>query len=1574
MKNKFFFTIAIGLFAVGFFVLLSQKQAYAQVCPPGYNVDGTGSYATGPAYSGYNFSFGNPVTGSGSGCYIYRAVDIQNCSVCTDGTNYQQGTDCSSAQRTEVIQAPLACGSCNTDSDCDPGNPSCTFSCDTGGTGYAPGTKHCNVSCPTGGSCVGAGLSCDDGNPCTINDTTICGGECQGSNSGTGTITRNTCSGGACVAQTETVTLNPDDPGFCNGLISECGGGSPGNMECQTDFSISVTPVTQDVNQGNYAVYTVTLEYNKNHPNGRTFPTAYVAAYCPGLNNRCVLSGPGFISQPGYTDRGTISILGNTASLRLTAYTEASTATGLQGLQLSAAAGGLINPECYGYNASPAQGSCQPQTTANLNVVAIPPSNFPAVCDSNWRAVPGAVSTNLQPVGVYIPSASPAGAVSDSMGMAITGTDGKIYYQTCKFSAGSCSWAGFWSPVNMAGWSGAYGTTPPSGILSDQAPYMAVSGNYSWQIFAKQSGASSYYYNYLSNTGAGWNGWTLNGSQAWGTPTTAIDHSLGSGKTWQFRQSGSQVQYMCQTAPPPCDTLTTQNLSNLVCTPSQNSLSLTWNAAANPALSRQVVRVSSNQASTIDGSCAVIGSATYDPVNCKDTTTPTTNNFTATNLSAGTTYYVRVAALCTNSAGTIVLSPDLQTSCNTTGASCPALASSPAVTATPNPLLTGSGGQAGLSGGSGWTNVVYSYVQGGGTNATVNSSTGTISAPSTTGSLTISAVGTAPNGATNCPINPITIPVNSSGSCPVSPPAITFSPSNPNVGQTGLASLPSGFSNCSLSVNNSNVRLDAPANSGNFTAMAAGSSTVTGSNCSYTGGGNTVTGCSVSGSVTVGMPAPTANITCNGVGGSCTVTTGQTAALDWTCTNAITGSVNPGGYSGTTGSAAAPTGSPGSTTYTLTCTNSVGTTASSQVTVIVQDPVGTYSYTISPDPSPYTFNIYRNQLWGGRVLITNTGTNALNVTASRDASLQPPSYAYQWINISPSPSCALGPGVSCLMYIGGISDPLWDGTHTGPIHFTEPNAGNQDLQLTVNVLGPAPVVYDYSVTSTLNFTAVQNASPPASQLITITNTGDQPLDLTISKTNMAWGGIASNNVHLEPAGQPGYTQTLLVNITDTTLTPATRTGSVNFSHAQAGNKQTAVNYTITAAGGGGTAPQVSLNCNGSTGSVTVPYNGNCVLAWDTQGTAPTSCTATVDWSGSKNVNGGNETQSNITSAKTYTITCSKSGFSDAVSTVTVSPGPQNPGGDTQNTNLNAAVNCQNIRIVVTDQSTNEDGFRIYKSTTSDPGTAAKLGPDIASTGANIPGTGQTYTYTDSGLTANANYYYWVVAYKGSFESPLSSGQANNFPITAVSCTSNLSSSDKDIVAVGGTNLTTTACNGSTDALPGSLSLGAGDVLTFSINLCNQSGQGDATQLTIVDKFINLKIPTATNDYKFCFNGLSSNCSGTGGTPLTRAGDCLAVGSISPGQYSVCTGVTPGYFSINLNSAVFAIPQGSNTYKVTYQAELVAPATCSSLNICRFQNYGTISYFDGLNNLNRQFTTPLLPFLNGQGTPIITETR
>jgi len=77
-------------------------------------------------------------------------------------------------------------------------------------------------------------------------------------------------------------------------------------------------------------------------------------------------------------------------------------------------------------------------------------------------------------------------------------------------------------------------------------------------------------------------------------------------------------------------------------------------------------------------------------------------------------------------------------------------------------------------------------------------------------------------------------------------------------------------------------------------------------------------------------------------------------------------------------------------------------------------------------------------------------------------------------------------------------------------------------------------------------------------------------------------------------------------------------------------------------------PTVDLKANNSNGPITIPYNTAATLSWTS--TNATSCSASGNWSGAKALFGSQST-GNLTSNKTYTITCTGPGGSAADSVV-----------------------------------------------------------------------------------------------------------------------------------------------------------------------------------------------------------------------------------------------------------------------------------------------------------------------------------
>jgi len=96
------------------------------------------------------------------------------------------------------------------------------------------------------------------------------------------------------------------------------------------------------------------------------------------------------------------------------------------------------------------------------------------------------------------------------------------------------------------------------------------------------------------------------------------------------------------------------------------------------------------------------------------------------------------------------------------------------------------------------------------------------------------------------------------------------------------------------------------------------------------------------------------------------------------------------------------------------------------------------------------------------------------------------------------------------------------------------------------------------------------------------------------------------------------------------------------------NLGSSTNYTLTLTctkvGGGTVTDSVAVNVGAPNPSLTftaspnpVIYNGSTTLTWTPQ--FATSCAASGAWTGTKNATGGSETISNLTTNKTFTLTC-----------------------------------------------------------------------------------------------------------------------------------------------------------------------------------------------------------------------------------------------------------------------------------------------------------------------------------------------
>lgn len=232
------------------------------------------------------------------------------------------------------------------------------------------------------------------------------------------------------------------------------------------------------------------------------------------------------------------------------------------------------------------------------------------------------------------------------------------------------------------------------------------------------------------------------------------------------------------------------------------------------------------------------------------------------------------------------------------------------------------------------------------------------------------------------------------------------------------------------------------------------------------------------------------------------------------------------------------------------------------------------------------------------VTLTNAGGGQLNWQASSD---QP------WLSISPGSGTFNGSTVAVVTINRGELAPI---AYTGHISFTQQGSHAHPLTLTVTMavkaapasLTIAPVSLSYSGSTTQN---------PASQTITLQNSGQQPLNWSAAVTTgngVPWLSIAPANGQLVP----NASTTISVGVQSDLLAVGSYQGAIAFKGGS--NPQVAVSLNVAAPGSLVVSPP-ALNFSAYTGhspasqSVTLQNSGGQPLDW----TAVATMTNGANW-------------------------------------------------------------------------------------------------------------------------------------------------------------------------------------------------------------------------------------------------------------------------------------------------------------------------------------------------------------------------
>ena len=429
----------------------------------------------------------------------------------------------------------------------------------------------------------------------------------------------------------------------------------------------------------------------------------------------------------------------------------------------------------------------------------------------------------------------------------------------------------------------------------------------------------------------------------------------------------------------------------------------------------------------------------------------------------------------------------------------------------------------------------------------------------------------------------------------------------------------------------------------------------------------------------------------------------------------------------------APVSGTGNGTVTLTAATGTLTagTHSGMITLSatgaspVNVPV-TFTVTAAPVPpaigtSPTNFSFTATQ--GGNnpanqtLSLSNTGGGTLTWTASDNA---------PWLTLAPV--SGTGNGTVTLTAATGT---LTAGTHSGMITLSATGASPVNVPVTFTVTAaPVPPAIGTSPTN-FSFTATQGGSNPANQTLSLSNTGGGTLTWTASD-NAPW-------LTLAPASGTGNGTVTLTAATGT-LTAGTHSGMITLSATGASPVNVPVTFTVTAAPNIGLNPS-SLSYTATQGAAN-PANQTVSL---------TTSGGTLNWTVSDDVSWLTVSPASGSSNSTLTASVNTAGLATGTLTGTITVSSTGASSKTIAVTLTVNAPMTSSATLLWNAGTESDlaGYKIYRATTS-----GGYGAPIATVQGNVT------TYIAAGLQSGTTYFFVVTAYDSAGNESVSSNEVS----------------------------------------------------------------------------------------------------------------------------------------------------------------------------------------------------------------------
>ena len=408
----------------------------------------------------------------------------------------------------------------------------------------------------------------------------------------------------------------------------------------------------------------------------------------------------------------------------------------------------------------------------------------------------------------------------------------------------------------------------------------------------------------------------------------------------------------------------------------------------------------------------------------------------------------------------------------------------------------------------------------------------------------------------------------------------------------------------------------------------------------------------------------------------------QSVVLSWVTSGSPTSCTAGGEWSGSKNIAGSSEniGNPsvGSHTYNIYCTNSAGNSPTDSATVVISASAPTAVLTASPNPVTYgasstlswsstnTTSCVATQgagfstsgLTSGSDLsagLTQTETFAISCTGSNGSTVTP---AAVTVNVTtPTLSCSLSsyniqtgqsvtatannpvPNSSALVWTwGGGASTYSQSGNTFTVYYTVP--GTYTISATTSAQGSVNCNGTVTVTSppapSVNLTASVNSGTYPTPVTLSWVTANSPTSCTASSSHSDWTGSKNIAGTSEAIGNPIV---------------GTHTYTISCSNSSGTDSDT---QTVVISNSAANAPGVTLTASPTSGT----YPQTETLTWVVTN-SPDTCTASSTdfiWAGGKSTANGSHSEtvaSPPVGTTTYTITCVKSGYANAVANASV---------------------------------------------------------------------------------------------------------------------------------------------------------------------------------------------------------------------------------------------------------------------------------------------------------------------------------